>query len=371
MKILALLAAATLTSLAAEPDKMLVFIGTYTGGESKGIYTYELSMGEGALKQIGLAAETPSPSFLAIHPNKQFLYAVGEAGNGSVSAFKIDAASGKLTKLNDASSRGGGPCHLVVDKAGKNVLVANYGGGSVAVLPIKDDGSLSEASAFIQHTGSSVNQRRQKEPHAHSINLDAANRFAFVADLGLDKIMIYRFDPENGSLTENDPPFVKVAPGGGPRHFAFSPDGKRAYVNNEITSSVTAFTYDSAKGALTETQTISTVPDDWKGNNNSTAEIQVHPSGKFVYCSNRGHDSVAVFSVGAGGKLTRVENENVRGRTPRNFGIDPTGKFLIAASQDDNKLAVFHINPSTGALDLVDEPIDAPRPVCVKFLVRD
>jgi 6-phosphogluconolactonase len=376
MKLLSSLALGALVfeATAATPEKMLVFIGTYTGGPSKGIYTYELNLENGSMREVGLAAEAQSPSFLAIHPNKKFLYAVSEVSNfsgkktGAVSSFKIDPASGKLTKLNDASAGGDGPCHLVVDKAGKNVLVANYGGGSVASLPIKDDGSVGESTAFVQHTGSSVNAQRQKEPHAHSINLDAANKFAFVADLGIDKIMVYRFDAGKGSLTPNEPAFANVAPGGGPRHFAFRPDGTSAYVCNEMTSKVTAFTYDSAKGVLTETQTISTLPEGWTGNN-STAEIQVHPSGKFVYCSNRGHNSVAVFSVGGDGKLTYVENEGTRGKTPRNFGIDPTGKYLIAANQDSNTLAVFQVNQATGALDPVGEPLAAPKPVCVKFLV--
>jgi 6-phosphogluconolactonase len=371
----ALVLSALVCDATAASDKMLVFIGTYTGGPSKGIYTYELNTENGSLREIGLAAEAQSPSFLAIHPNKRFLYAVNEVSSfggkktGAVSAFKIDAASGKLTKLNDASAGGNGPCHLVVDQAGKNVLVANYGGGSVAAIPIKEDGRVGEATAFIQHTGSSVNPQRQKEPHAHSINLDPGNKLAFVADLGLDKVMIYRFDAEKGSLTPHEPAFTKVTPGGGPRHFAFRPNGKNAYVCNEMTSTVTAFTYDSEKGTLTEIQTISTLPGDLKVNNNSTAEIQVHPSGKFVYCSNRGHNSVAVFSAAADGRLTHIENESTRGKTPRNFGIDPTGKYLIAANQDSDTLAVFRIDPSTGALDPVGEPVAAPKPVCVKFLV--
>jgi 6-phosphogluconolactonase len=367
------LGALALTATAASPDKVWMYIGTYTSGPSKGIYRYELSLENGSIRDMGLAGEAQNPSFVAIHPNKKFLYAASEVSSydgkkaGAVIAFKIDPDSGKLTKLNDASSGGDGPCYVVVDAAGKNVLVANYGGGSVAVLPIKKDGSLGEATAFIQHTGSSVNAQRQKEPHAHSINLDAANRFAFVADLGLDKIMIYRFDADKGTLAPNEPAFTKVAPGGGPRHFAFRPNGKNAYVCNEITSTVTAFNYDSSKGTLTEIQTIPTLPEEVKGN--STAEMQVHPSGKFAYCSNRGHNSVAVYSIGADGKLTHVENESTRGKTPRNFGIDPSGKYLIAANQDSDTLAVFRIDPFTGALEPVGEPIQAPKPVCVKFLV--
>ena len=378
MRLLTVLAMAGLSlhSISAATDKMMVFIGTYTGGPSKGIYAYELNLQDGSLKEIGLAAEAANPSFLAIHPNKKFLYAANEVANfqgkrvGAVTGFAIDPETGKLTRINDQSSGGDGPCHLVVDRSGKNVLVANYGGGSVAVLPIDAEGKLKPASAFVQHKGSSINPQRQKEPHAHSINVDQGNRFAFAADLGMDKILIYRFDAEKGSLMANDPAFAVVKPGGGPRHFALSPDQKHAYVNNEITSSVTAFSCDAEKGALTEIQTISTLPPDWKGNN-STAEIQVHPSGKFVYCSNRGHDSVAVFSVSADGKLKYVENESTRGKTPRNFGVDPTGKYLIAANQDSNTLAVFRIDPQSGALSPVGETVAAPKPVCVKFLERN
>ncbi len=367
--------ALSLNSLSAA-EKMTVFVGTYTGGPSKGIYAYELNMLDGSLKQLGLAAEAQNPSFLAIHPNKQLLYAANEIGRfqgkpvGAVTGFKIDAVTGKLNKINDQSSGGDGPCHLVVDKAGKNVLVANYGGGSVAVLPIDSEGQLKAATAFVQHKGSSVNPQRQKEPHAHSIHVDAQNRFAFAADLGMDKVMIYRFDADSGGLAANDPAFASVKPGGGPRHFAFSPDHKRAYVNNEITSSVTAFSYNEATGALAETQTISTLPADWNGNN-STAEIQVHPTGKFVYCSNRGHNSVAVFSVDSNGRLSHVENESTRGKTPRNFGIDPTGKYLIAANQDSDTLAVFSIDSQSGKLTPLGEPVSAPKPVCVKFLERN
>ncbi|MGZ8921109.1 MAG: lactonase family protein [Limisphaerales bacterium] len=361
--------------IAATPEKLTVYIGTYTGGPSKGIYAYEFDTTSGALKQIGLAAEIASPSFLAIHPNNQFLYAVNELDNyggqkhGAITGFKIDPSNpAKLTKINEATSRGAHPCHIVVDKAGKHVLVANYSGGNVSVYPIDGSGKLADtASAFIQHTGSSANQSRQKEAHAHSINLDTANRFAFVADLGLDKIMVYKYDPAAGTLTANDPAFASIKPGGGPRHFAFSPNGKYAYVNHEMTGHITAFNYDSTKGALTEIQTISTLPGGNPVPGNSTAEILVHPSGKFVYCSNRGHNSIAAYTVASDGKLTYIENESTRGKTPRNFNIDPSGKFLIAANQDSDSLAVFKIDPSTGALAPVGEPVTAPKPVCIKF----
>jgi 6-phosphogluconolactonase len=365
-----------MVSAAQAPEKMLVFIGTYTGGDSKGIYAYELSMKDGSLRELGLAAEIPSPSFLAIHPNRKFLYAVNEVPDfegkksGSATAFAIER-DGKLKQLNAQSSGGPGPCHVVVDHAGKNLLLANYGGGSVAVLPIQDDGHLSPASSFIQHTGSSVNVRRQKEPHAHSINVDKQNRFAIAADLGLDKLLVYRYDAATGRLEANDPAFASVKAGSGPRHFAFHPGGRSAYVINEILSTVTAFAYDADKGKLSEIQTISTLPEGWTGENQSTAEIQVHPTGEFVYGSNRGHDSIVVFKVAdASGKLTYVENESTQGKTPRNFGIDPTGAYLIAANQQSDSLVVFRIDQNTGALTPTGTKVSAPKPVCVKFLAQ-
>jgi len=352
------------------------YIGTYTGAKSKGIYMSRLDLSSGKLATPELAAETASPSFLAIHPNRRFLYAVGEVANfggkksGAVSAFSINPETGKLTLLNQQSSVGDGPCHLVVDNAGKNVLVANYGGGSVAALPIKADGSLSEASAFIQHQGSSVNQQRQKEPHGHSINLDAANKFAFAADLGLDKVLIYKFDPTKGGLVPNDPAFAMVKPGAGPRHFAFHPKGRSAYVINEMDCTLTAFSYDPQRGELKETQTISTLPPQESVKSGySTAEVQVHPSGKFVYGSNRGHDSIVAFAIDEStGKLTHIENEPTQGKTPRNFAIDPTGAYLLAENQGSDTIVVFRIDPATGQLNPTGNKVEAPVPVCIKFI---
>jgi len=249
------------------------------------------------------------------------------------------------------------------------VLIANYTGGSVAVYPIGGDGDLKANTSFIQHTGSSVNKSRQGEPHAHSINLDPENRFAVVADLGLDKVFVYRFDSRNGNLAPNDPPFAALAPGSGPRHFAFHPNGKNAYAINEILSTATAFSWAGDTGMLTELQTVPTLPNG-PVPGNSTAEIQVHPSGKFVYGSNRGQNTIAVFSVDANGNLTHVENESTRGKTPRNFGIEPGGKYLVAANQDSDTLAVFKIDQKTGALDPVGQTVSAPKPVCVKFLSK-
>jgi len=321
-----------------------------------------------------LAGETANPSFLAIHPSGDYLYAVGELGqfggkrSGAVSAFRIDRPTGKLELLDQQPSRGAGACHLVVDGSGKNVLVANYSGGSIAVLPIPDDGQLDEATAFVQHEGSSVNPRRQKGPHAHSINVAPDNRFAFVADLGLDKVLVYRFDAKNGTLAPNNPAWATVKPGAGPRHFAFHPGGKSAYVINELHSTVTAFAYDARQGVLTERQTLSTLPDGFDGDS-TTAEVQVHPSGKFLYGSNRGHDSIAVFAIdGETGRLTLVEHESTQGQTPRNFGIDPTGTFLLAANQKSHTVVIFRIDRDTGELAPTGHKVDVPSPVCVKLI---
>ena len=363
------------SSLATQKNDLLVYIGTYTGAKSQGIYAYRLNLGNGAMTPLGLVAKTENPSFLAIHPNHHFLYAVSEMGDsgnqksGSVAAFAIEE-NGQLNSLNQLSSGGQGPCHLVVDKTGRDVLVANYDSGSVSVIPVQADGKLGKPTAFIQHHGSSADPERQRGPHAHSINVDAANRFAFAADLGLDKVLVYRFDPAKGTLVANDPSSVSVKPGAGPRHFAFHPGGHFAYVINEMHSTVTAFSYDPSAGVLKELQTISTLPEGFKAEN-STAEVQVHPSGKFLYGSNRGHDSIAVFAIDAEkGTLRLIEQQSTQGKTPRNFGIDPTGRYLLAANQDSGNVVVFRINAQNGRLTPTGQVVEVPNPVCVKFLNR-
>jgi 6-phosphogluconolactonase len=358
----------------AKSNPLMVYVGTYTGEKSRGIYLFHLDPASGKLTPAGVTPDVVNPSFLAIHPNRRFLYAVNEveefggARSGAVSAFAIEPDTGKLTFLNQQPSRGGAPCHLSVDNAGKNVLVANYMGGSVTVLPIQTDGRLAPSSAFVQHQGSSVDPRRQRGPHAHSINLDAANRFALAADLGMDRVLIYRFDPSRGSLTPNDPPAAPVAPGSGPRHSAFHPNGRLYYVLNEMNSTVTAFRYDRNAGALTQVQTLSTLPEG-SDTRNSTAEVQVHPSGKYLYSSNRGHDSIAMFRIDADtGRLTPLGHQPTGGRTPRNFGIDPTGTYLLAANQNSDSIVVFRIDPETGRLTPTGHTVEAPTPVCVKFM---
>ncbi len=359
---------------AADLKSFRVYVGTYSQGKSQGIYHLDLDLASGKMTEPRLAAKITDPSFVAIHPDHRHLYAVNEVSSfdgkkaGAVSAFAINPEDGSLTLLNQKSSGGSGPCYVVVDSAGTNALVANYGGGSVAVLPIDADGRLRDASAFVQHVGSSVNPRRQEAPHAHSINLDKANRLATAADLGLDKLLVYRFEPENGRLVPNDPPSTSVAPGAGPRHFAFHPDGRHAYVINEIQSTITAFDYDPERGTLKEIQTISTLPGDFKGVS-YTAEVQVHPSGRFLYGSNRGHDSLAIFEIEPNtGRLKAAGHQLTGGKTPRNFGIDPTGTIILAANQGTNNIVAFRIDPKTGQLSLTGSEVEVGSPVCVKFL---
>ena len=352
----------------------LVFVGTYTGGQSQGIYILQMDPADGTLERRGVVPGVVNPSFLAIHPNGKYLYAVNEIGDyegkpsGAVTAFAIDTEMPTLRKINQRPTGGGAPCHLVIDSSGKNVLFANYTGGSVGVLRIEPDGSLGETTAFVQHEGSSVNKDRQEGPHAHSINLDASNRFAFAADLGLDKMLVYRFDAEKGSLEPAAPPSAALKPGAGPRHFAFHPKAAYGYAINELDSTITVFAHDAAAGSLNEVQTISTLPSDFEGTS-WTAEVVVHPTGRFVYGSNRGHDSIAVFAVDdASGKLTMVECESTGGKTPRNFNIEPTGRFLLAANQGSENVVVFRIDPKTGALERSGEPTLVPTPVCIRFL---
>jgi 6-phosphogluconolactonase len=361
-------------AVAAEPSKYWVFVGTgtYTDSQSKGIYRMALDTATGKLSEPTLAAAMPSPSFLAVHPTRKYLYAVSETSGGdnagSVAAFAVDPKSGELTKLNQQSTVGDGPCYLVVDATGKNVLVANYGGGSVAVLPIGPDGRLARASDWIRHRGRVFDRQRQGGPHAHSINLDKNNRFAVAADLGLDRLFVYKFDSDQGKLAPNNPPSAKLSDRSGPRHFAFHPDGKHAYVINEINCTVTAFDYDPARGTLTEIQTIPTMPIPVESRH-STAEVVVHPSGKFLYGSNRGHDSLAVYAIEPGtGRLKIVEYKPTGGKTPRNFAIDPTGSYVLAENMGSDTIVVFRINPETGALDPTGQVVDVPNPCCVKFV---
>jgi 6-phosphogluconolactonase len=353
---------------------MLIYIGTYTGAKSKGIYVSRFDSATGRLASPELAVATPSPSFLSLAPSGRFLYAVGETANldgkggGAVSAFSLDAQTGKLTLLNQQPSAGAGPCHLAVDPTGKCLLVANYGSGSIAALPIQADGTLAEPASIIQHRGSSLNPQRQAGPHAHFITPDPANRFALACDLGLDQLLVYRLDASKSSLAANVPPFAAVKPGAGPRHLTFHPSGHFVFLINEMDSTLTAFAYDAKRGALKELQTVSTLPKEFTGTS-YCAEVQVHPSGKFVYGSNRGHDSLAVFGFDpAKGKLTCLEHQPAQGRTPRHFAIDPTGQWLLAENQDSDNIVVFRVDSKTGRLSPTGQVVSVGAPVCAVFV---
>ena len=353
---------------------MLVYVGTYTNEKSVGISVLEMDPETGNLSQRSVVPGIRNPTFLALHPSGGYLYAASEVDDaeyhgqktGEVAAFSIDPGDGSLTLLNTQTSGGRGPCHLVVDRTGRAVLVANYAGGSVASIQLAEDGSLSNVASVIQHSGKSVTPR-QSAPFAHSVNVDPANR---VADLGIDKVMIYRFDPIDATLKPSAQAWMSVEPGSGPRHFTFHPTGRFAYVINEIGNTVTAFEYDVEKTALAVIQDITTLPEGFDGTS-YTSEIQVHPTGRFVYGANRGHDSIVVFAVDQeSGKLTLVEHESTQGKTPRNFGIDPTGSYLLAANEESDTIVVFRIDPETGGLEATGHRFVSPTPVCVKFLER-
>ena len=368
---------AHLWAAAHTPSEYLIYFGTYTGKQSKGIYTCRFHPHSGKLTPVKLAAETSNPSFLAADPEGRYLFAVNEdhdyqgAKSGSVSSFGIDKGSGELTALNTVASRGTDPCHVAVAADGKHVLIANYSSGSVAVLPVNPEGKLGEACDVVQHSGSSAHPERQRGPHAHEVVLTPDNRRAIVADLGLDKLMVYDFDTAKGSLTAHEPPFARLKSGSGPRHFAFHPNLRFAYAIDELASTVTAFSWSGTLGTLQELQTISTLPSDFKGAN-LTAEIAVHPSGRYLYASNRGHDSIAVFAIDpAKGTLTFVERVATLGKEPRNFALDPTGGYLFAANQKSDDVVIFRVNPENGRLTPSGNRLAVPSPVCVTFVAAE
>ncbi|MGD0999446.1 MAG: lactonase family protein [Candidatus Brocadiia bacterium] len=360
--------------MSAPTGKSYVYAGTYTAKTAKGICFSRFDEAAGILEPFVLAAEMPNPTFLTIHPNGQFLYAVSEVRDstgrhgGSVNAFAISPGTGQLRFLNRQSSEGAGPCHLSVDRTGRVVLVANYASGSAAVLPVGGDGCLGAASDKVQHHGSSVHPQRQEGPHAHSITPSPDNRFALVADLGLDRIMVYRLDASAGRLTPNDPPWAAVKPGAGPRHLAFHPVLPLVYLVTELGNTVTAFAWDALRGALREAQTISTLPPDFHDTSYG-ADVHIAPSGRFLYASNRGHDSIAIFSVDQStGLLSAVGHQPTLGKWPRNFVIDSTGAWLLAANQEGDSVVVFRIEAETGKLASVGHAADVSMPVCLKLL---
>ena len=352
----------------------LVFVGTYTGGKtgSEGIYAFSFDEATGSLKSRGLAVATPSPSFLVASANRRVVFAVNEldryddAPSGSVSSFGVDAATAKLTPISIQASRGAHPCHLELDKTGHFLAVANYTGGNYALFPVLSDGRLEPAITVVAGKGRGPTAR-QEGPHGHAVTFDVGNRFLIATDLGIDQVLVYRFDATTGNLLANDPPSVALAPGAGPRHFVFNPSGRQAFVINELDSTITSLTWDGTSGRFAAQGTVSTLPAGFKAAS-TTAEIHVHPTGRFVYGSNRGHDSIAVFSVNDDGSLKLVEIESTRGKTPRNFTIDPTGRWLLAGNQESSTIAVFAIDQTTGALTPVGEPVAAPTPVSILFM---
>ena len=373
--LIAIAFATTLDQTSAAPTRALVCFGSYSTPDKESVHLFQLNLQDGSLKKLNAVDGLSNPSFLKIHPNGKYLYTVNEVStfdgkkSGGVTAFALDVNGGKLNKINQQPSGDTGPCHLTVDATGKYVLVAHYGGGSTSVLPIKKDGSVGAVVSQIKHKGSSVHSR-QKAPHAHAVHVGPNNKFAFAPALGIDKVLVFSFDENTGAIAETKFDGAKLEPGSGPRHFDFHPDGKFAYVINEIKQTVTAFRYNAKRGRLRTLQTLSTVPHPVDGN--STAEVLVHPTGQFLYGSNRGHNSIAMFRINKkNGKLTALGHESTRGSTPRNFGIDPTGQFLLAANQQSDNVAVFRINQETGKLKFTGNEIKLSKPVCVRMILQD
>ncbi len=363
-------------AVTAPAAESFVYFGTYTGPKSQGIYRARFDSATGRLGAAELAAECSSPSFLAVHPSGKYLYAIDEKADSAkdpargVAAYAVDARSGALTLLNEQGIGSRGPCHLEVEATGRTLLVANYAGGSVVSLPISPDGKLGPARSHFTHAGSSVNQARQKEPHAHAIVASRDNRFAYVPDLGTDKIMIYQLDAAKATLASATPPFATLPPGSGPRHIAFHPGNTFAYAINEMLCTIAVFAVDLKTGALSDVQSISTLPPgESVQRGQSTAEIIVHPNGRFVYGSNRGHNTIVAYAVDLKtGKLTLIGHESTQGKTPRHFAIDPSGRWLLAENQDSDTVVVFRLDPKTGKLAPAGQSLAVPSPVCAVFV---
>lgn len=353
------------------PGAIRIYVGTYTDGESKGIYRLLLDPQTGAIRSDGVPTETVSPSFLAFSKDGRRLFAVNETGDtatdpaGGVSSFSVDPATGAIKLLSRLSSAGAAPCHLSLDRDEKHVLVANYWGGSVAVFPIQGDGRLGNPASFVRHVGENPTPR-DAGPHAHAVHVDPSNRYALVADLGLDQLFVYPYDAARGALGP-DPRQVPLAKGAGPRHLTFDRDGKTVYVLNELNGTVTVFAYEPQDGSLRELQTATTLPEGFKGPN-SSAEVVISPDGKFLYASNRGPDNIAIFAIDPQTRRLRpVGHQAAGGAHPRNFAIDPTGAFLLVVNRDSNNLVAFRIDPVTGLLAHAGGPVYVPRPVCVRM----
>ncbi|MFV1967815.1 MAG: lactonase family protein [Pirellulaceae bacterium] len=371
MRLIVVLASLLLLGGSAMAEEATVWIGTSTprNGESKGIYRASLNLETGNLSEPELAAEIGSPGFVAIHPKRHRLYAIcqlPDGRGGGVAAFEISDDQKRLRLLNTEVIGDGGAAHLAVDPTGRCLFTAQYGGGSVAAFPLDSDGRVLPRSALVEHEGSGPDEKRQKGPHPHSVNVDPVNRFLLVPDLGIDQVVIYRMNLEDGRIERHG--CGRCPAGSGPRHMKFHPDGDFAYVVNELQMSVTAFAYDSEAGTLDAIQTISTLPEDLREIPNSASEIRIHPNGRFIYAANRGHDSIAAFQIDPeSGKLTFIEREAIRGSWPRNFNLDPSGKWLLAAGRNSNTLSVFAIDPETGGLIFTGKTVPCPTPICVEF----
>ncbi len=354
-------------------DEPLVFVSAFAPGDRGAIHALQFDSKTKSLKPLHRTTDIQHPFFLAITRDKQFLYAIDTEQFGGkedefVAAYAIKGRTGMLERLNRQSARGSASCYLDVDATGKTVLVANYSTGSVAALPVKSDGSLGEAASFIQHRGSSINPARQKAPYAHSIVVSPDNRFALAADLGIDKVLVYRLTPKSARLEANETQsFATVPPGSGPRHVTFHPNGKRVYVINELTNTVTFFDYASDSGSLTQRQTISTVPADFDGTSHC-ADLKITPDGQFLYGTNRGHDSIAIYRIGADGRLSLVSIERSGGKGPQNLLITPDGGWLLCANMPGNNVVVFRIDADTGRIRATGDPISIPMPSCIRWL---
>jgi len=366
-KTLSVVAFSALVASTALAEDALFYLGTYTkGGTSEGIYACQLNLKSGKLTEPALVAKADDPSFLACSADGAFLYAATSAEGGSVASFRKEGPAA-FTKINEQPAGGKGTCHVWVDGKNRNLLAANYSGGNIACFPIRGDGSLGEASATVPFTGSGPDPKRQQKPFAHAIYTDPESRFVYACDLGSDSIWTFSFDPSNGTLTPTDPPAAKVPPGGGPRHLALHPKGRFAYANNEMGLTVTAFRRDPATGVLTAIETVPTLPDGTPHDGVTTAEIQCHPNGKWLYVSNRGHDSITVFAIADDGRLTRVETVPCGVAVPRGFSLDPTGQWLVAAGQKDNRITVLKVDGTTGRLSPTGQYASVGSPVCVLF----
>jgi 6-phosphogluconolactonase len=363
----------TVRNAQAQDRRDLLYIGTYTGRGSRGIYAVEMDPETGALGEPKSAAETPNPSFLVFSRSGRHLYACNEIGDyngektGSITAFRWEPGSGALKKINTQASKGASPCFVSLDTEGTHLLTANYSGGSVAVLPIRADGGLLEASSMVKHAGSSINKQRQEAPHAHSIQVSLDGKFALVPDLGLDKVHIYKYYAKEGMLAPHQEHSLPAAPGAGPRHMAWHPSGRFVYVINELDSTIAVYSWDRDAGTGGKVQSVSTLPRGY-ADSSTCAEVVVHPSGRFVYGSNRGHDSIAVFSVeDATGMLSPLQHMPTGGRTPRGFVLHPSGRWLLAANQGSDNIHVFQLDIASGRLSATRHSAAVSMPVCLKF----